>query len=94
MTATRKSPQKLSRHKLLKGAASAAVLGTLQPLSFPAIAQQTKVRYTLSWLPTGQYAFVYSPRPKTVAGLKESFGAEEIGAIYASNRLVDQAGRA
>ncbi len=28
----------------------------------PAIAQLVKVRYTLSWLPTGQYAFVYAAR--------------------------------
>jgi ABC-type nitrate/sulfonate/bicarbonate transport system substrate-binding protein len=28
----------------------------------PAIAQPVKVRYTLSWLPTGQYAFIYSAR--------------------------------
>src|SRR4029453_4109677 len=55
---------KLSRHRrraLLKGAGAAAI-GTLAPLSFPAIGQQTKVRYTLSWLPTGQYAFVYMAR--------------------------------
>ena len=41
------------RRKLLKGAAAAATLGGLSPLSFPAIGQQTKIRYTLSWLPTG-----------------------------------------
>ena len=55
---------KLSQHRrraLLKGAGAAAI-GALTPLSFPAIAQQTKVRYTLSWLPTGQYAFVYMAR--------------------------------
>lgn len=28
----------------------------------PAIAQSAKVRYTLSWLPTGQYAFLYVAR--------------------------------
>ena len=50
------------RRKLLKGGAAAATLGALAPLSFPAIGQQTKVRYTLSWLPTGQYAFVYMAR--------------------------------
>ena len=37
-------------------------MSALAPLSFPAIGQQTKVRYTLSWLPTGQYAFVYMAR--------------------------------
>ena len=28
----------------------------------PAVAQLAKVRYTLSWLPTGQYAFIYAAR--------------------------------
>lgn len=28
----------------------------------PALSQAIKVRYTLSWLPTGQYAFIYSAR--------------------------------
>src|SRR5580658_7740186 len=28
----------------------------------PAIAQTAKVRYTLSWLPTGQYAYIYEAR--------------------------------
>ncbi|HVO89470.1 MAG TPA: twin-arginine translocation signal domain-containing protein, partial [Casimicrobiaceae bacterium] len=51
-----------SRRKLLKAGAAAATLGSLAPLSFPAIGQQVKVRYTLSWLPTGQYAFVYMAR--------------------------------
>src|SRR5262249_54419408 len=31
-------------------------------LARPAIAQPAKVRYTLSWLPTGQYAFLYCAR--------------------------------
>ena len=57
---TGKLPQH-RRRTLLKGAGAAAI-GALTPLSFPAIAQQTKVRYTLSWLPTGQYAFVYMAR--------------------------------
>jgi ABC-type nitrate/sulfonate/bicarbonate transport system substrate-binding protein len=57
----RKAP-KPGRRKLLKGGAAVATLGALAPLSFPAIGQQTKVRYTLSWLPTGQYAFVYMAR--------------------------------
>jgi NitT/TauT family transport system substrate-binding protein len=50
------------RRKLLKGAVAAAAVGAVGPLSFPAIGQQAKVRYTLSWLPTGQYAFVYMAR--------------------------------
>jgi NitT/TauT family transport system substrate-binding protein len=28
----------------------------------PAVAQLAKVRYTLSWLPTGQYAYIYAAR--------------------------------
>jgi NitT/TauT family transport system substrate-binding protein len=60
-TSQRKAP-KPDRRKLLKGGAAVATLGALAPLSFPAIGQQTKVRYTLSWLPTGQYAFVYMAR--------------------------------
>ncbi len=50
------------RRKLLKAGAAAATLGAIAPLSFPAIGQQIKIRYTLSWLPTGQYAFVYMAR--------------------------------
>ena len=53
---------KPARRSLLKAGAAAAMLGAVAPLSFPAIGQQTKVRYTLSWLPTGQYAFVYMAR--------------------------------
>src|SRR5437879_4969896 len=69
MTTQEKSRRKMvsrkvnpGRRKLLKGAAAAATLGSLGPLSFPAIGQQIKVRYPLSWLPTGQYAFVYMAR--------------------------------
>lgn len=68
MTETRKSPRNASsrkvnpgRRKLLKGVAAAAA-SALTPLSFPAIGQQAQIRYTLSWLPTGQYAFVYMAR--------------------------------
>jgi ABC-type nitrate/sulfonate/bicarbonate transport system substrate-binding protein len=49
------------RRKLLKGAAAIAA-GALTPISFPAIGQRAQIRYTLSWLPTGQYAFVYMAR--------------------------------
>jgi NitT/TauT family transport system substrate-binding protein len=42
----------------LAGAASAASFCFPRP----AIAALTKVRYTLSWLPTGQYAFIYAAR--------------------------------
>ena len=43
---------------------SAAVAGAAAAATFPrpAIAQLIKLRYTLSWLPTGQYAFIYSAR--------------------------------
>jgi NitT/TauT family transport system substrate-binding protein len=51
-------PRGASRRTALKGMAAAALL----PLAAPAIAQQTKVRYTLSWLPTGGNAFVYMAR--------------------------------
>jgi len=50
------------RRRMLKAAAAGAAVGTLAPLAFPAIAQPAKIRYTLSWLPTGQYAFVYMAR--------------------------------
>jgi len=50
------------RRKLLKAGVAATALAGTAPLSFPAIGQQFKVRYTLSWLPTGQYAFVYMAR--------------------------------
>jgi NitT/TauT family transport system substrate-binding protein len=42
----------------LAGAASAASFSFPRPAS----AALTKVRYTLSWLPTGQYAFIYAAR--------------------------------
>jgi len=52
---------RLSRRALLAGAGAAAAAA---PFGFPrpAIAQGAKVRYTLSWLPTGQYAYVYMAR--------------------------------
>lgn len=40
----------------LAGAAAASATGVSFPR--PAIAQPTKVRYTLSWLPTGQFAYL------------------------------------
>jgi NitT/TauT family transport system substrate-binding protein len=56
-------PTSLTRRKLLGaiGATGAAVAAGL-PFPRPAIAQLAKVRYTLSWLPTGQYAYIYSAR--------------------------------
>src|SRR5205823_4884687 len=41
---------------------SAAAAGAAATFPRPAIAQPIKLRYTLSWLPTGQYAFIYSAR--------------------------------
>ncbi len=53
----------MTRREFFAGAAAgtgAAVAGSTFPR--PAIAQLVKVRYTLSWLPTGQYAYIYSAR--------------------------------
>ena len=51
----------MTRRKFVSAAAAAsAAASTTFPR--PAIAQLVKVRYTLSWLPTGQYAFIYSAR--------------------------------
>ncbi|HUA54973.1 MAG TPA: ABC transporter substrate-binding protein [Candidatus Sulfotelmatobacter sp.] len=49
----------ITRRTLLVGGAALAA-----PLAFPrpAIAEGAKIRYTLSWLPTGQYAYVYMAR--------------------------------
>jgi NitT/TauT family transport system substrate-binding protein len=44
----------------LLGGATVALVGFSFPR--PAIAQLAKVRYTLSWLPTGQYAYLYAAR--------------------------------
>ena len=54
-------PIHISRRKLLAGT-SAAVLGAPFAFPRPAIAQGAKINYTLSWLPTGQYAYVYVAR--------------------------------
>jgi NitT/TauT family transport system substrate-binding protein len=53
----------LTRRKFLCTVAAAGAT-TAAGFSFPrpAIAQLAKVRYTLSWLPTGQYAYIYSAR--------------------------------
>ncbi len=49
-----------TRRDILKGiGAGAAAMGTL---SAPAIAQTRTIKYTLSWLPTGQFAYVYMAR--------------------------------
>jgi NitT/TauT family transport system substrate-binding protein len=48
----------LSRRSLISGAATAAAAS----FPMPGIAQVKSINYTLSWLPTGQYAFVYMAR--------------------------------
>jgi NitT/TauT family transport system substrate-binding protein len=62
MTSTKPATMEMTRRKLLGAAAAgtAALAGAAFPR--PAIAQPAKVRYTLSWLPTGQYAFIYAAR--------------------------------
>ena len=60
---TAMSSSGITRRKLFETAA-VGTAASLAGFSFPrpAIAQLAKVRYTLSWLPTGQYAFIYSAR--------------------------------
>ncbi len=50
----------IKRRTLLAGAAASMLAAPLSPR--PAIAEGAKIRYTLSWLPTGQYAYVYMAR--------------------------------
>lgn len=54
----------LTRRRFLTSAAAAGAAVSTGAFSFPrpAIAQAAKVRYTLSWLPTGQYAYLYAAR--------------------------------
>src|SRR6516164_9886754 len=56
------SATRLTRRKFLLAASGAAAANAGASLAMPAIAQPAKVRYTLSWLPTGQYAFLYCAR--------------------------------
>src|SRR5262245_19804943 len=51
----------MTRRKLLSAAVGGAA-ATATTFPRPAIAQLVKVRYTLSCLPTGQYAFIYAAR--------------------------------
>ena len=56
---TRSSKKTASRREVLKGAGAGvatAVLGS--SMAFPAIAKNKSLDFTLSWLPTGQYAYV------------------------------------
>src|SRR5260370_15176870 len=50
-----------SRRAILTGA-SAGAAAAFVPFPKPAIAQPARVRYTLSWLPIGRYAFVSMAR--------------------------------
>jgi NitT/TauT family transport system substrate-binding protein len=52
----------LTRRKLLTMTAAGASTVAASCFPRPAQSQPVKVRYTLSWLPTGQYAFIYSAR--------------------------------
>jgi NitT/TauT family transport system substrate-binding protein len=57
------SVNKLTRRKFLGTAAlGTAVVGSGVPFPRPAIAQPVQISYTLSWLPTGQYAYLYAAR--------------------------------
>jgi NitT/TauT family transport system substrate-binding protein len=51
-----------TRRRFLGTVAAAGVVAAGASFPRPAIAQLAKVRYTLSWLPTGQYAYIYSAR--------------------------------
>ena len=48
------SLKRVTRRKFLRGASGTAAALAGISLARPAIAQPVKVRYTLSWLPTGQ----------------------------------------
>jgi NitT/TauT family transport system substrate-binding protein len=52
----------LTRRKFVTATAGSAVMATGFSFPAPAIAQLAKVSYTLSWLPTGQYAYLYAGR--------------------------------
>jgi NitT/TauT family transport system substrate-binding protein len=90
---------RLTRRNVV-GVLAAGAAGALTSFSFPrpAIAQLAKVRYTLSWLPTGQYAFIYSARQlgyfkKRGIDLDISRGFGSLAAIQAvSTRKFDMGG--
>jgi NitT/TauT family transport system substrate-binding protein len=52
----------ISRRGLIAGAAASSAAAAAGSFPRPAIAQSKTVNFTLSWLPTGQYAFVYMAR--------------------------------
>jgi NitT/TauT family transport system substrate-binding protein len=56
-------PAVMTRRRILTTAATGiSAVTAASCLPRPALSQAVKVRYTLSWLPTGQYAFIYSAR--------------------------------
>jgi NitT/TauT family transport system substrate-binding protein len=56
------SPKMTRRNFVGSAAAGAAAMATGFSFPRPAIAEPATVSYTLSWLPTGQYAFLYAGR--------------------------------
>ena len=53
----------VSRRKFLsRSTIGGSALAVAASFPRPALSQAVKVKYTLSWLPTGQYAFIYSAR--------------------------------
>jgi NitT/TauT family transport system substrate-binding protein len=57
------SSNKLTRRKFIQSAAmGAAAVSTGFSFPRPAISKPIQVSYTLSWLPTGQYAYLYAAR--------------------------------
>jgi NitT/TauT family transport system substrate-binding protein len=52
----------LTRRKFLATAAIGVASGAAPCFPRPAIAQPIQISYTLSWLPTGQYAYLYAAR--------------------------------
>ena len=82
-------PAVMTRRRIMTTAAagiSAVTAASCFPR--PALSQAVKVRYTLSWLPTGQYAFIYSARQlgyltKRGIDLEISRGVGSLAAIQA-----------
>ena len=52
----------VSCRSLLTGTAATSLTAAVASFPMPAVAQAASISYTLSWLPTGQYAFVYMAR--------------------------------
>jgi NitT/TauT family transport system substrate-binding protein len=56
------SSSELTRRSLLETAVFGTAVATGVSFPRPAIAQPVQVSYTLSWLPTGQYSYLYAAR--------------------------------